>query len=68
MNLARGLYEEIFILMLKAYGSNAVMSLRMARQTAQKYFYDSSGYLSGVPYTCLEFDILVWSLIYLSGF
>ena len=38
--------------------------LGMARQTAQKYFYDSSGYLSGVRYTCLEFDILVWILIY----
>ena len=36
----------------------------MARQTAQKYFYDSSGYLSGVRHTCLEFDILVWILIY----
>ena len=36
----------------------------MARQTAQKYFYDSSGCLSGVRYTCLEFDILVWILIY----
>ena len=39
----------------------------MARQMAQKYFWESSRYLFEVWATCLEFGILVWSSIYLFG-
>ena len=39
----------------------------MARQTAQKYFWESSRYLFGVWHTCLEFEILFLRSSYLWG-
>ena len=36
INRARGPYEEIFVLTFKAYGPNAVRSMRLERQN--KYF------------------------------
>ena len=36
INIARGSYEEIFVLTFKAYGPNAVGSMRLERQN--KYF------------------------------